>query len=246
MKHLKLSVVILLIVMYAATAFIFYLLCPYYGDGFCWGDFGLCLWVETVAFVSMTGILNKEKYTVQSIAYVRQLMAYAGILGTLVLCHVVSSVFMAFDWNVIYYILSAVLTVYYAVRLFFVHTGATIQAKTDIRIETYMQERQQNTARLEIPSSRLIGLVNGMDAKYKTKADAADAVQAVMDSFNALPLKAFQRNPLLAVEAGKWQKSLESWAEENYCLMDRADVERNLENIRLQANSMNQTIKSLK
>lgn len=246
MKHLKLSTIFLMLFVYGCTILLFYILHPYYETGNYIFDLIMCLFVESMASYTVVTTINKEKYTTQAFAHIYQLLQYTYVTGILVLCHIISSLFINFNWNIIYYSLLLVVLMYYAIRIFFVHTGSAIQLETDTKIEYCIQTLQQVTNELKQPTVKLINLINTTDAKSQTKARVADTIRAIADNIESLSPKSFQRNPQLNVEISKWKNKLESMIEVFSNSMDHEILEKELEKILQSANQTNTIINSFK
>ncbi len=197
------------VIVYGLTAALYAaLLGGMYNSGY-WGiDLVVLLLAETALIGGFAGMIGYAKMSTQNIARWYVVRQFGVLLAVLSILHTVCSIVVPLNIEIFYWIIFGVGVIWFAVKMYFVHTGALMQEQTERDQQALHAKQQALASTLHVPTTMLVAAIEASGARQDAKSAAADAVKAVSAIVDGFSLKKLERNPALIGEIDKWNMRL--------------------------------------
>lgn len=207
--NIKIQTALLAIVVYGLTAALYAaLLGGMYQHGY-WGiDLFTLILAETALFCGSAGMIGYAKLSTQTIARSYVVQQAGIVLAVLSVLHTVACIVVPLNIELPYWIIFGIAVIWLSVRMYFVHTGASLQEQVESRQQVMHAQQQVVAQTLHVPTTLLVGAIQAVPAQQALKSSAADAVKAVSTLVDGFALKKLERNAALIGEVGRWNVRL--------------------------------------
>lgn len=238
----KNSAILMAIVVCGLTAALYAaLLGGMYQFGF-WGiDLFTMILAEFAIIGGVAGIAGYSEVSTQSIARWSVVRQAGIVLALLTIVHTIACIASPTDIDTVYYVVLGVVVVWFVVRMFFSHTGSSMQEQVESQQNTLSSQQKAIANSLHVPTMMLVGAIQACDAPQADKLAAEDSVKSVSTTVDGLSLKRVNGNAILMGEIGKWSVRLAKMKDS--LAGDNAAAELN--NIAIEARNEIETINNL-